>query len=298
MEFGFTLGRPPTRPVTQTCAPGAPISRPVTVSCAPRVLISNFFDFCIFIAIFPPFLTVQTRGSHLAAILHLETSGQPLKLPCSSEEPPWSPEKHPGAEDKRPRVAQARGMVPQALGPSLGTAIIPSPQSQPRRQASLRVRAVLGLEIENNEEVGEDTYRPKDSSWNKIPIVGECSCPHRHEHEDSEEESEGVESPADSGGESEGVEPEEDILAPLPEQRVALHARAKNGDKAAMEEIETWANLDEEGKIVTYGGDHESSQEGYLDDEVYDLIEEEESSIERSNFHGIGPHAGRCVSAT
>ena len=42
---------------------------------------------------------MQNRGSLLAAILHLETSEQPLKLPCSSEEPQWSPEERPGAEE-------------------------------------------------------------------------------------------------------------------------------------------------------------------------------------------------------
>ena len=133
---------------------------------------------------------------------------------------------------------------------------------------------VVSLEIENNEEVGEDTYRPKDSmgqdpNVNAHVFIGK--------DEESENESEEVESSADSGGESEGVEPEEDMLAPLPEQRVAMHARAKNGDKEAMEEIETWAKLDEEGELVTYGGDHESSKVKYLDDKVYDLIEKEPS---------------------
>jgi hypothetical protein len=124
------------------------------------------------------------------------------------------------------------------------------------------VRREIEQELENDREVGGDVYQPKDASASD-PVVREAHLPSL--------------SSSGSGEESEDEgEPEEDILAPLPEEREALEQRAASGDRVAIEELKALNKLEEGGGLVAYGATYISSDDEFEDDEEYDLIEEED----------------------
>ena len=160
---------------------------------------------------------------------------------------------------KRPRSERARRTTPLTIWPSLVATSITA-YTRPRREASMGVRRVVEQELENDRGVGRDVYQPKDARASD-PVIREAHLPSLTSSGSGEE------------SEEEG-EPEEDILAPLPEEREALAQRAASGDKGAIEELEALDKLEEGGGLVAYGATYISSDDEFEDDEEFDLIEE------------------------
>ena len=107
--------------------------------------------------------------------------------------------------------------------------------------------------MDNAREVGGDVYQPVDAEEEDVSV---------HEGDLTREE--------------EDVDPDGNLLGPLPEEEAAMQAAMRAGDEAAALALARWQELRAEGKVVDYGTQATSPSNSYQDDEdVYDLVEDE-----------------------
>ena len=107
--------------------------------------------------------------------------------------------------------------------------------------------------MNNAREVGGDVYQPLDAEEEDISV---------HEGDLTREE--------------EDVDPDGNLLGPLPEEEAAMQAAMRAGDEAAALALARWQELRAEGKVVDYGTQTTSPSASYQGDEdVYDLVEDE-----------------------
>jgi hypothetical protein len=122
--------------------------------------------------------------------------------------------------------------------------------------------------------VGDDVYIPQDSE-------GEDKSVHSADLSEETEVSLASE-PSTADGTASTEEPEEDILAPLPEQQEELQAAAQVGDLQAAAELADLERLRKKGKLATYGAAEDSPPDSYMDeDELYDLADDEEQAVQQ-----------------
>ena len=164
----------------------------------------------------------------------------------------------------------------------------PVSRTNPVRKARRGAWHASRMEKLNAAAIDDDVYEPLDSESEDLSV---------HSADLSEETDISLGSETGTAGAPEmnsdsasSGEPEEDVLAPLPEQQASLQAAAQVGDLAAAAELAEFRRLQQEGKLTSYGTSAESASdsESYQEDSCFDLTVEGMVEEATSQFLTMG----------